>query len=97
MNKIKENKKELARIGREIQETKTEIEIQQRLLEEKRASSNNVDVNIQIEEETEIEIKIKNFEESHRNEVDKFNELKKQINEIEKEINFYKLKKFKKI
>ena len=97
MNKIKENKKELARIGREIQETKTEIEIQQRLLEEKRASSNNIDVNIQIEEETEIEIKIKNFEESHRNEVDKFNELKKQINEIEKEINFYKLKKFKKI
>jgi len=96
INKLKENKRQLLRINQEIQETSREIEVQQKLLEEKkRSAGNNVDINIQIQEETEIEIKIKNFEESHKSEVDKFNELKKQINEIEKQINFYKLKKCK--
>ena len=48
-------------------------------------------------EEIEIEKKIKIFEESNQAEVESFNKLKNQINEIEKEINFYKFKKFQQL
>ena len=49
----------------------------------------NIEINIHIEEKIEIEKKIKYFENTHKAEVDSFNSLKNQINEIEKEINFY--------
>ena len=69
-----------------------------KILENKiRNVSNNIDINIQIVEEIEIEKKIKIFEESNQNEVENLNKLKNQINEIEKEINFYKFKKFQQL
>lgn len=67
----------------------------ERLENKKQNISNSVDINIHIEEKIEIERRIKIFEENHKSEIGTFNELKKQINEIENEINFYKLKKIK--
>ena len=97
-NKAKELEKEENEINNENIRTIKEIEKYKKLLEnKKRNASNNIGVNIQIVEEIEIEKKIKIFEESNQAEVESFNKLKNQINEIEKEINFYKFKKFQQL
>ena len=68
------------------------------LLEKQRTISNSVNINIHIKEEIEIkETELLDLERKKKRKIDIFNELNKQINEIEKEINYYKMKKFKKL
>ena len=95
-NKLKELKTEESEIIKTNQTNLKLIKKYKEILENKKRNvSNNVEVNIHIEEKIEIEKKIKYFENTHKDEVDNFNSLKNQINEIEKEINFYKLKNLK--
>ena len=61
-------------------------------LEEKKRSVLNNNNNIYSEEEIEIQNEIKNLEEAKKNEIEIYNNLLLQINEIEKEINYYKMK-----
>ena len=95
-SKLRELEKEEEEKNFENQKTLKVIEIHQEMLENKKRSvSTDIDINVQLEEEIEITKKIKYFENNHQTEVNNFNDLKNQINEIEKEINFYKLKKLK--
>ena len=97
-NKVKELEKEKNEINNENIRTIKEIEKYKKILENKKRNAlNNVDVNIKIVEEIAIEKKIVIFEKNNQAEVENLNKLKNQINEIEKEIKFYKFKKFQQL
>ena len=91
-NELYEYKKEKKEIILENQKTLKLIKKMKEELEEKKRSVLNNNNNIYSEEEIEIQNEIKNLEEAKKNEIEIYNNLLLQINEIEKEINYYKMK-----
>ena len=95
-NEFDEYKNENENKKNENEEILELIEILKKSLELKKNTifkKTNI-INVQIEEEIEIVNEIKNLENSKKDKIEVYNDLYKQINELEKEINCLKMKQF---